>query len=496
MTKNDIQLLALEISRLGSARINGAYHKAYGDVPTDMKSAIEKLAHSVSFGTIGMDDIRTAVPIQGNTPAPSYVPSGSNDTAVKALEATVGRSMDTALEANSLALNVKQGLTDLANRVSTVADMSIEVGDKLVKLERSISQKLGEVKGEVDAAVLQAQVAKAVADTFAPFKQTVQPEMMTVFAEDAAIYVTETKSVREVFGVDARDVHGNVLTVDLWNHPNAPAIDPNFIWTAPILRQLLLSQSTGEHLWFGGEKGTGKSETARQFAARTGRNYVRINFHKYTTAEDYLGAVGLVNGETVFQPKDFLMAYTSPSTVILLDEVTNADAGELAPLNGFLEPNSAVSYGGAVRRKANGVLVFAADNTLGNGDDSGRYAGTRTMNSALVDRFARIVHFEYLPLAQEVEAVVRHTGCTEDLARHVLKAVHVARSKVSTGDIVDAPSIRSVIGFIRALDVLNVDTAWASAVVNRQPSESHAALASVFAACIDPDFINKQLGGV
>jgi MoxR-like ATPase len=319
---------------------------------------------------------------------------------------------------------------------------------------------------------------------------------MIEVAEDAAIYVTETKSVREVFGVDARDVHGNVLTVDLWNHPNTPAIDPNFIWTAPILRQLLLSQSTGEHLWFGGEKGTGKSETARQFAARTGRNYVRINFHKYTTAEDYLGAVGLVNGETVFQPKDFLMAYTCPSTVILLDEVTNADAGELAPLNGFLEPNSAVSYGGAVRRKANGVLVFAADNTLGNGDDSGRYAGTRTMNSALVDRFARVVHFEYLPLAQEVEAVVRHTGCTEDLARHVLKAVHVARSKVSTGDIVDAPSIRSVIGFIRALDVLNVDTAWASAVVNRQPSESHAALASVFAACIDPDFINKQLGGV
>lgn len=497
MAKNDIQHFAIEISRLGSARINGAFQAAYSETPLDAKSAIERLAHSVVFGSLTMDEIRSSAPIQVTAPAPSYVPSAPADApAVKALEATVGRSMDTALEANSLALNVKQGLNDLANRVSTVADISIEMGDKLVKLERSINQKIGEVKGEVDPAALQLQVAKAVADTFAPFKQATQPEMMTVFAEDAGVYVTETKSVRDVFGVDARDVHGNVLTVDLWNHPNAPAIDPNFIWTAPILRQLLLSQSTGEHLWFGGEKGTGKSETARQFAARTGRNYVRINFHKYTTAEDYLGAVGLVNGETVFQPKDFLMAYTSPSTVILLDEVTNADAGELAPLNGFLEPNSAVSYGGAVRRKANGVLVFAADNTLGNGDDSGRYAGTRTMNSALVDRFARIVHFEYLPLAQEVEAVVRHTGCNEDLARHVLKAVHVARSKVSTGDIVDAPSIRSVIGFIRALAVLNVDTAWASAVVNRQPAESHAALASVFAACIDPDYINKQLGGV
>jgi len=496
-TAIDTKKLALEISRLGSHVIRGAHMAVFGANSTSIGDMATNLAGAVARGDTTLAAIKGATPIGGTViPVGSTDSSGNSTASIQALQATANRAMDTALDANALSKTNNTGLTDLATRVSTVADMAIENCDKLVKLERSISQKLGEVKGEVDPVILQAQVAKAVADTFAPFKQAVQPEMMTVLAEDAGVYVTETKSVREVFGVDARDVHGNVLTVDVWNHPNTPAIDPNFIWTVPILRQLLLSQSTGEHLWFGGEKGTGKSETARQFAARTGRNYVRINFHKYTTAEDYLGAVGLVNGETVFQPKDFLMAYTSPSTVILLDEVTNADAGELAPLNGFLEPNSAVSYGGAVRRKANGVLVFAADNTLGNGDDSGRYAGTRTMNSALVDRFARVVHFEYLPLAQEVEAVVRHTGCTEDLARHVLKAVHVARSKVSTGDIVDAPSIRSVIGFIRALKVLNVDTAWASAVVNRQPAESHAALASVFAACIDPDFINKQLGGV
>jgi MoxR-like ATPase len=401
--------------------------------------------------------------------------------------------MDTALEAHTLAKTAKINVEQLANRVTAVADMSIEVDTKLTKLERSLNQKLGEVRGEVDPVALQNQVAKAVADTFAPFKQAATVEVMTDVADIAGVYVTECKSVREVFGVDVRNAKGDIVGVDIWNHPNAPAIDPNFIWTEPILKHLLLSQGTGEHLWFGGEKGTGKSETARQFAARTGRNYVRINFHKYTSAEDYLGAVGLVNGATVFQPKDFLMAYTCPSTVILLDEVTNADAGELAPLNGLLEPNSAVSYGGAVRRKANGVMVFAADNTFGNGDDSGRYTGTRPMNSALVDRFARVITFEYLPLAKEVEEVVRHTGCSEELARHVLKAIHVARSKVTTGDIVDAPSIRSVISFIRALAMLSVKDAWQSAVVSRQPAESHAALASVFTACIDPTYINDHI---
>jgi MoxR-like ATPase len=483
----DIKKIAVEISRLGSATIKGAHLSHFGANGTSIGDMATNLAGAVARGAISMAVIKASTPMPTSSPL-----SGGTDPALTALEATTNRAMDASLEAHQLAMTTKQGMNDLVTRISKVADMSMEVDVKLVKLERSLNQKLGEVKGEVDPVALQNQVAKAVADTFAPFKQAATTEVMTDVADIAGVYVAEVKSVREVFGVDVRNAKGDIVSVDIWNHPNAPAIDPNFIWTESILKQLLLSQSTGEHLWFGGEKGTGKSETARQFAARTGRNYVRINFHKYTSAEDYLGAVGLVNGATVFQPKDFLMAYTCPSTVILLDEVTNADAGELAPLNGFLEPNSAVSYGGAVRRKANGVLVFAADNTLGNGDDSGRYAGTRTMNSALIDRFARVVHFDFLPMKQEVEAVVRHTGCTEEVARHVLKAIHVARSKVTTGDIVDAPSIRSVIGFIRALAMLSVEEAWKSAVVSRQPAESHATLASVYAACIDPSYIHDN----
>jgi len=493
MSTIDINAVRVEISRLGSAKIKGAYQQLYNQPPTDMKQAIERLAMSVAVDSLAMSTIRAALPVGATTPVGSTAPSGNSTTSIKALEATLNQSHSTALDAHALATNAQRGFDDLVGQIKTLADMVTNADDNLAKLGRSLNKQMSEINSEVDPVVLQNQVAKAVADTFAPFKQAATVEVMTDVADLAGVYVTECKSVREVFGVDVRNAKGDIVGVDIWNHPNAPAIDPNFIWTEPILKHLLLSQGTGEHLWFGGEKGTGKSETARQFAARTGRNYVRINFHKYTSAEDYLGAVGLVNGATVFQPKDFLMAYTCPSTVILLDEVTNADAGELAPLNGLLEPNSAVSYGGAVRRKANGVMVFAADNTFGNGDDSGRYTGTRPMNSALVDRFARVITFEYLPLAKEVEAVVRHTNCSEELARHVLKAIHVARSKVTTGDIVDAPSIRSVVSFIRALAMLSVKDAWQSAVVSRQPAESHAALASVFTACIDPTYINDHI---
>jgi MoxR-like ATPase len=341
---------------------------------------------------------------------------------------------------------------------------------------------------------VQEAVAKVVSDAFKPFEQAVKAAgAQAVVADLASVCVVETKECVDVFGVDARDIMDNPLMVDIWNDPSAPAVDPHFIWTPGILEHLILSQDSGESIWFGGPKGTGKSETARQFAARTGRAFTRINFHKYTSAEDYIGAVGLENGQTVFKRGDFLTAFTHPSTVILLDEVTNADPGELAPLNGFLEPNSAVSFGGSVQTRAPGVLVFAADNTLGNGDDTGRYAGTRQMNSALVDRFARVVQFDYLPIESEVEALVRHTGCNPKLALHVLEAVRVARSQVQTGEVIDAPSIRSVIAFIRALRVLEVDKAWATTIAARQPVESLPGLSAIYASCINETTIMNCL---
>jgi cobaltochelatase CobS len=283
------------------------------------------------------------------------------------------------------------------------------------------------------------------------------------------------------------------MTVDLWNHPNAPAIDPDFIWSEEILRHLYLSQKHGLNLWFGGAKGTGKSTVAEQFCARTGRNYVRINFHKHTSTEEYIGATGAKGGDTVFEPKDFLMGYTCPSTVILLDELTNADAGELAPLNGFLEPKAKVSFNGVLQTKAQGVLVFVADNTYGNGDDTGRHQGTRPMNSALIDRFDAVIKFNYLPLDKEIKAVVSRTGVKESIARHVLEAINVARQKVETGDVIEAPSIRRVMAFCRAIEVMPVHDAWQSCVMMHQPAESHGALDAIYASCINPKFIAEEI---
>ena len=489
-----ISPITLDLLKLPIGVILGA-HAIYngkdvlGGTPADMKSrAVFNLTALIESGALTISDVARCTPA-------SVAPNVAQQ-ADPAVAAVAGRAASDALDA----LQAVQALRDgFRNDIAHIqAGLSVEANDRRLEQDNlkagfeRLAKQVGETK--VDDRKVEEAVAKVVADAFAPFKAAVEAAgAQAVVADLSSVHVVGTETCLDAFGVNVLDRAGNQLTVDIWNDPTSPAVDPNFIWTESILQHLLLSQDTGESIWFGGPKGTGKSETARQFAAVTGRAFKRINFHKYTSAEDYIGAVGLEGGQTVFKRGDFLAAFTHPSTVILLDEVTNADPGELAPLNGFLEPNSAVSFGGAVQRRAPGVLVFAADNTLGNGDDSGRYAGTRAMNSALVDRFARVVQFDYLPLSSEVEAVVRHTGCDAKLAEHIMVAVGIAREKVQTGEVIDAPSIRSVIAFVRALKILPLDKAWATTIAARQPAESLPGLTAIYLSAISEETINKYL---
>ena len=456
---------ALLISKLPLLKVIGAYAKfnpsGYIDGMTK-REAVNWLTERVEQGHISMVDIETA---------PDYKPSATpTDNKFDAVSAVASRSESVALDA-------------LAK-----ANTSITSVEEIKRKVRNLETKTA------DGVDIKAQVNKMIADAFRPFKQAVEDAgKQTVIADMTGAMVVETKTIEEVFGIKVLDQRMKDMTVDIWDHPHAPAIDSDFIWTEDILRYLSLAQTRSEHLWFGGLKGTGKSTVAEQFCARTGRNFVRINFHKHTSTEEYLGATGVQNGDTVFEPKDFLKAYATPSTVILLDEVTNADPAELAPLNGFLEPNPKIAFNGVIHTKANGVLVFVADNTYGNGDETGRHVGTRPQNSALIDRFHSVIPFDYLPLEREIEAVVSRTGVSEAIARHVMDAITVCRAKVQTGDVVEAPSIRRAMAFCKAIEVMPAQKAWQSCVVMHQPSESHSVLDAVFASCISQTFILDNL---
>ena len=458
--------ISLEISRIPASVVLGAHDKYIASgVTVGKQQAVSALTQSVFDGVITIADIKSAPQLAQRLPAVTPVA----DPLVQATANVASRAEGTALDALRLGYKVEGVVKDLIDEVTNLAKRT---------------------PATLDTSDIQSQVTKAIADAFKPFADAVTASgAQAVIGNMVSVSKIDRQSCEDVFGVDVRDMKGNPLFVDIYNAPNAPAIDPDFVWTDGILRHLVLSQRTGENAFFAGDKGTGKSQTAEQFAARTGRPYVRYNFHEQTTADDYAGAPALEDGNSVFKRGDFLQAYVSPATVILLDEISFAKAGNLATLNGLLESNSRVSYGGMTHTKGEGVLIFAADNTFGNGDESGRYAGTKAMNSATLDRMSRIIHFKYLPLDMEVQAVVNRTKCSPALAEHVIKAVHVARAKATTGDIVEAPSIRSVMAFVRAVSVMTVDEAWSTTIAARQPSESAPVLEAIRLSHINAKFI-------
>ena len=465
--------IQLAIARLKITVLNGAMITHVGRHLVSKTEAVNTLLDMVQAGnlTLAMIESCTEVPLQSATVDPAQVQAAS---------AVAARAETVALDALRVGIKAET----MAGNLESVC---IELRDELKAMGKQAS------KG-IDTASVQAQVTKAVADAFKPFAEAVQATgAQATVASMVSVHAIDRVPCLDVFGIDLRDMKGDVMYVDLYNCPTAPPVDPHFVWTDAILRHFVLSQDTGENTFMGGDKGTGKSQSAAQWAARTGRPYVRYNFHQQTTADDYAGAQALENGSSVFKRGDFLQAYISPATVILLDEISFAKAGNLATLNGFLEADAVVSYGGMTHRKAQGVMIFGADNTLGNGDETGRYSGTTPMNSATLDRFSRLIPFTFLPIDLEIKAVVNRTGCDPRLAEHVLKAINVARSKAKTGDIVEAPSIRSVMAFIRAVKVMTVAEAWSTTVAARQPSESAPVLESIKLSCIDEKLISQLI---
>ena len=402
-----------------------------------------------------------------------------------------------AAQALNAARTVANGVTAINSRLDALStDLTSAIAAAGAVASRAEAAALTAQRvPAVDPAAVSAAVSVAVAAAIRPINDAlvgatdiVKAAVMTVLAAPVG-----TETCEYAFDVLVIDRNGKPLTIDLWGHPDSPPVDPHYIWTEGLIRHFVLAQRTGENIWLGGPKSTGKSEAAKQWAAKTDRAFTRINFTKHTSPEDFVGAVGLVNGATEFVPGDFLRAFVTPGAVILLDEISNADPANLAVLNSLLEPNSHVNIGGQVWSRAAGVLVMGADNTLGNGDDSGRYAGKRSMNSSLLDRFARVILFKYLPEDTEVKALVRHTNCTEKLARHVVKAINLARAKVDSGDIVDSPSLRQLIAFIRALDLLTVREAWDTTIAAKQPPESALALEAIRMASINENLIGGEL---
>lgn len=296
--------------------------------------------------------------------------------------------------------------------------------------------------------------------------------------------ITRQENARALFGLNKSDCGHWGAPLDqpiaIWDGTEAegvPARDPWHVWDAEALAYMCIASRYADEnnalrnlsrvLLFG-PAGTGKTSSVAQFAAMTGRPFVRIAFDRTTEPAELIGQrMPRAGGGTEFRQGALVQAMQTPGCVILLDEPSFLRPGAAAVLQTILDVGAIYLKEDGNRRVqlAPGVIICAADNTALAGDETGRYCDTQTQNIALQDRFAWIVACDYLSEAREASVLHHRTGIAQDAASAMVAFASVTRKNAATGQMTAGVSLRRLM-------------AWAVAVQAGVPS-AHAFKASI-----------------
>lgn len=242
-----------------------------------------------------------------------------------------------------------------------------------------------------------------------------------------------------------KDAAGNVV-----QHPETPDIDPNYDFDGIKLLQFLTGVNRNMNQWLFGHTGTGKTTFVEQVASRTGFPCIRINLDANLERADIVGHVALheEKGTTVTKFEEGILPYAMQRPgFLIMDEI---DAGRPDIL---FSVQKALESKGLTLTEDNHRIIqphplfrFAATaNTRGQGDEYGMYAGTRTMNASLVDRFSSFIEFNYMkPDRESALLVALVPALAKDIANKMAQFAAEVRNAFSKGEVYNTVSPRGL----------------------------------------------------
>ncbi len=197
-----------------------------------------------------------------------------------------------------------------------------------------------------------------------------------------------------------------------------------------------------------GETGVGKTMSVRYLASLTNNGLRRVNLNGATTVDEFLGKL-LINEQGTYWMNGVLVDAMLAGDWILLDEI-NACLPEIAfSLHSLLDDDRMVvlmEYDGRIVRPHPHFRLFASMNP----SEEGRYGGTKTLNEALLDRFPVVVRMNYLPEAEEVEAVMSQSGNSDrQVVERMVQVARDVREAIQNEKVFGSFSTRRVVDWAR-----------------------------------------------
>ncbi len=209
-----------------------------------------------------------------------------------------------------------------------------------------------------------------------------------------------------------------------------PKNDPDYVAQLAECHALLFAWELNDKTLITGPTGSGKSSGVQHCCALTNRPMVRINNTGDMESSVLFGSLVVEAGSTVWKDGPVTEAVRY-GAVLVMDEWDVCPPEILFGLQYLLEQDGKLylkekpgSSDDKLIEPHPSFRLVACGNTQGQGDDSGRYAGTNVQNNASIDRFGTTIVLDYLDAKHE-QAILANK-CKELPAPFIAQMVQLA----------------------------------------------------------------------
>lgn len=217
------------------------------------------------------------------------------------------------------------------------------------------------------------------------------------------------------------------------DHEFIPVHDPYFQPNDKLFELIALGVKLNTPVLLHGPTGCGKSSSVMELAAILSQPLRRVSLNGDFAAADFIGEKSIQaseNGSSIVTWQDGVLPQAMRSGHwLLVDEIDTAHPSVIFALQSVLEgaPLVLAGNGGEIVAPHDHFRLFATANTLGYGDDTGMYTGTKIMNEATLDRFGIVERVGYLDPDSEAIVIKTKTGIPMATAKQMVKVAQEVR---------------------------------------------------------------------
>lgn len=250
-----------------------------------------------------------------------------------------------------------------------------------------------------------------------------------------------------------------------FDHPLVPKINPDYQFKPGQLLMFLWGLNNRKNIWLHGHTGTGKTTFVEQVCARLGWPFMRVNLDSEITRLDLIGRDVLSSDDKGGTKSHFVegilpqaMQLQGMGAVLCCDEISFGRPDVMYVFQRVLEEKGLLlnEDGGRLIPPGPWFRIVATDNTRGQGDELGAYAGARPQSAAFLDRFTCWIEFKYMDKKDEamlIQSVVPTLSAKE--AEQIAAFAFEVRKAFGNGEIFQTVSPRGTQSFGEAFAFFN-----------------------------------------